>query len=105
MQALSASLRSLQLEMEDKKDRLQKLNQAVESAKYFTRLADMATNKKKLEDEREQLNTELQSLTAQADTRARLQLKRGEAKTKRTEAQTKCVAFKMRVLGLSNSYN
>ncbi|KJA21183.1 hypothetical protein HYPSUDRAFT_141004 [Hypholoma sublateritium FD-334 SS-4] len=88
MQTIPTSLRTLQVEIADRKERLQKLNHTLASAKYDVKLADMATKGRKLEDERDQLNTELQALTSQADARARLDLKRAESKSKGTEAQT-----------------
>ncbi|KAF8967155.1 AAA domain-containing protein [Flammula alnicola] len=82
MQTIPSSLRSLQADIEDKKDRLQKLKSAISSAKYDTRLADIANKGRMLEEERDQLNVELQALTLQAESRARLELKRGEVKSK-----------------------
>ena len=93
MQSILASLRALHLDMEDKKERLTKLSQGVELANYSLKLADFSANKRRLEDDREQLNFELQALTAQADTRARLQLKRSEVKMKGIEAQSKYVTI------------
>jgi DNA repair protein RAD50 len=91
MQSVPMSLRTLQVEMEDKKERLQKLKSAKISAKYDERLAELANKGRKLEDERDQLNNELQSLSAQAEMRARLDMKRKEAKSKASEVQTRCV--------------
>ncbi|KAF8195567.1 AAA domain-containing protein [Pholiota molesta] len=88
MQSVPMSLRTLQVEMEDKKERLQKLKSAKLSAKYDERLAELANKGRKLEDERDQLNNELQSLSAQAEMRARLDMKRKEAKSKASEVQT-----------------
>ena len=101
MQTLPTSLRTLQAEIEDRKERLQKLNRTLASANYDVKLADMAAKGRKLEDERDQLNTELQALTLQADTRARLDSKRAECKSKTTEAQTKCVVFTAAAINLS----
>jgi len=50
-------------------------------------LADFAKKARELEDERERLNSELQGLSLQADSRARLELKRGEVKSKTMEIQ------------------
>ena len=88
LQSLPATLRNLQSDIEDRKARLLKLKAAISTAKYDSRLADLAKKARELEDERERLNTELQGLSLQADSRARLELKRGEVKSKTMEIQT-----------------
>jgi len=45
-----------------------------------------------LEEQREELNNEFQSLTLQADTRARLDLKRAEVKSKMAEIDNQWVS-------------
>lgn len=62
---------------------------AVASANYDVRLVEFMKTGRSLEERREELNAELQSLTLQADTRARLDLKRTEIKTKSVEVQNK----------------
>ena len=88
LQSLPGTLRNLQSDIEDKNARLQKLKATINSAKYDSRLADFAKKARELEDERERLNSELQGLSLQADSRARLELKRGEVKSKTMEIQT-----------------
>ncbi|KIM43207.1 hypothetical protein M413DRAFT_444016 [Hebeloma cylindrosporum] len=88
LQSLPGTLRNLQSDIEDKKARLQKLKANINSAQYDSRLAEFAKKARELEDERERLNTELQGLSLQADSRARLELKRGEVKSKTMEIQT-----------------
>jgi DNA repair protein RAD50 len=88
LQSLPAAVRNLQSDIEDRKGRLLKLKAAVSSAKYNSRLADFAKKARELEDQRERLNSELQGLSLQADSRARLELKRGEVKSKTMEIQT-----------------
>jgi len=83
------SINTLAVEIQDKKDRLEKLMAAVASANYDVRLVEFMKTGRSLEERREELNAELQSLTLQADTRARLDLKRTEIKTKSVEVQNK----------------
>jgi DNA repair protein RAD50 len=83
------SINTLAVEIQDKKDRLEKLRASVASANYDTRLSEFMKTGRALEEQREELNVELQSLTLQADTRARLDLKRAEVKTKSIEVQNK----------------
>jgi DNA repair protein RAD50 len=83
------SINTLAVEIQDKKDRLEKLKASIASANYDARLVEFMKNGRALEERREELNVELQSLTLQADTRARLDLKRTEVKTKSVEVQNK----------------
>jgi len=91
LQSLPATLRNLQSDIEDRKGRLLKLKAAISSAKYESRLVNFAKKAREFEDERERFNTELQGLSLQADSRARLELKRGEVKSKTMEIQTTSV--------------
>ncbi|KDR82825.1 hypothetical protein GALMADRAFT_112894 [Galerina marginata CBS 339.88] len=86
-QDLPGKLRSLQGDMEEKKDRLEKLKSTIASANFDVRLAELASKSRILEEERDQLNIELQGLSLQAESRARLELKRGEVKTKSLEIE------------------
>jgi DNA repair protein RAD50 len=83
------SINTLVVEVQDKKDRLDRLKASIASANYDARLAEFIKTGRGLEERREELNVELQSLTLQADTRARLDLKRAEVKTKSVEVQNK----------------
>ncbi|KAF9533117.1 AAA domain-containing protein [Crepidotus variabilis] len=85
VESVNLSISTLGVEVQEKKERLQKLRSAISLAKYDTRIADFTKTARGLEEQREELNTELQSLTLQADTRARLDLKRAEVKSKSVE--------------------
>ncbi|CAA7261579.1 unnamed protein product [Cyclocybe aegerita] len=87
LEDVPVSLRNTRAEMEEKKDRLQKLKSSIAAARYDTRLADFAKKARGLEERRDELNIELQSLTSQAEYRARLDLKRGEVKNKTSEVE------------------
>ena|SRR6266511_2793332 len=88
METVSLNINTLASEIQQKKDRLEKLKGSIVSARYDTRLAEFTKTARGLEEQREELNSELQSLTLQADTRARLDLKRAEVKTKAAEMQS-----------------
>lgn len=83
------SISTLGIEIQEKKDRHEKLKAAQVAAKHDAKLAEYSKMTRALEEQREELNSELQSLTLQADTRARLDLKRAEVKTKTVEVQNK----------------
>lgn len=88
VESVSLSIGTLAVEIQAKKERLDKLKASIVSAKYDVRLAEFTKTARTLEERREELNSELQSLTLQADTRARLDLKRAEVKAKSLETQT-----------------
>lgn len=87
VESVSLSIGTLAVEIQAKKERLDKLKASIASAKYDVRLVEFTKTARALEDRREELNSELQSLTLQADTRARLDLKRAEVKAKSLETQ------------------
>jgi DNA repair protein RAD50 len=87
VESVSLSIGTLAVEIQAKKDRLDNLKASIASAKYDVRLAEFTKTARTLEERREELNSELQSLTLQADTRARLDLKRAEVKAKSLETQ------------------
>ncbi|KAJ3509992.1 hypothetical protein NLJ89_g4921 [Agrocybe chaxingu] len=88
LEDVPVSLRNTRAEMEEKKDRLQKLKSSIAAAKYDTRLAEFGRKARGLEEQRDELNIELQSLTSQAEYRARLDLKRAEVKNKTSEVES-----------------
>lgn len=87
LQILPASLRALQSDMEEKKDRLQKLKQDFNDSNYDKRLAEKTENSRRMEAMREQLSFELQTLSLQADSRAKLEINRKEVKNKSLEIE------------------
>ena len=90
---MALSINTLAVEIQDKRDRLEKLKASIASANYDARLVEFMKTGRALEEQREELNVELQSLTLQADTRARLDLKRAEIKAKSVEVQNKYVSL------------
>lgn len=87
LQILPASLRALQSDIEEKKGRLQKLKQDLVASNFDGRLAEKAENTRRMEAKREQLSFELQTLSLQADSRAKLELNRKEVKIKTSEIE------------------
>ena len=87
LQILPASLRALQSDIEEKKSRLQKLKQDHIESNYDKRLAEKAENSRRMEAKREQLSFELQTLSLQADSRAKLEINRKEVKNKASEIE------------------
>lgn len=78
--------------MEEKERRLQKIRDDIKAGKYEERLADKTTKARGLELKKEDLEKELNSLSIQADTRARLDLKREALRTKGSEVKNMYVA-------------
>ena len=88
LQILPASLRALQSDIEEKKRRLQKLKQDLVASNYDGRLAEKAEKSRRMEVKREQLSFELQTLSIQADSRAKLEINRKDVKNKTLEIDT-----------------
>jgi len=87
MQILPASLRALQADIEEKKGRLQKLKQDLVASNYDGRLTEKAEKSRRMEAKREQLSFELQTLSLQANSRAKLEINRKEVKNKTSEIE------------------
>ncbi|KAF8798951.1 hypothetical protein BYT27DRAFT_6885480 [Phlegmacium glaucopus] len=87
MQILPASFRALQSDKEEKKGRLQKLKQDLIASNYDGRLAEKAEKSRRMEARREQLSFELQTLSLQADSRAKLEINRKGVKNKASEIE------------------
>ncbi|KAK4330749.1 DNA repair protein RAD50 [Rhodotorula toruloides] len=66
----------------EEKERRQKVEDQIKTANYTQQLRDKAREAKDLEERRDALHNELAGLNAQANTRARLQLRRTERKRK-----------------------
>jgi DNA repair protein RAD50 len=79
------------------------------TAKYEERLTERTAMARRMEDQRDQLNAEVRSLSLRADSRARLDLKRAEFKSKSTDLKntyvffrgSRCVMWSVRDLCLS----
>jgi len=82
MQGLASELRTLAGDIEEKKSRLEKIKEDIKAGNFDERLGEKAAKARSMEDQRDALNTELRSLSLQADSRARLDLKRAEMRSK-----------------------
>ena len=85
--SLTTDIRTLQGDIEEKKRRLDKVRQEIKDANYDERIAEKSSKARALEDQREDLNGEIRTLSLQADSRARLDIKRAEMKSKKNEMQ------------------
>ncbi|KAH9480437.1 DNA repair protein RAD50 [Psilocybe cubensis] len=88
MEDLPTKMRVLQANLHDKTSRLQTAKSTMDSSNFEARMAELADGRRRLEDERDKLNNELQGLTLQAESRAKLELKRGEINTKTVEIES-----------------
>ena len=88
---LTSRLAEVKADIEDKRRRLEKARQDVSAAAFDKKIAEKTANSTSLESKREALNTELRTLSLQADSRAKLDLQRAQLKTKSTEIQTTSV--------------
>lgn len=82
---MSTDLKSLENDIDEKRTRVAKVQADLASAGYEKKLGEKAARTREMEDARERLNAELTSLSRQADTRARLDIKRSEYKSKEKE--------------------
>ncbi|KAG6379376.1 P-loop containing nucleoside triphosphate hydrolase protein [Boletus reticuloceps] len=87
MQGLASELRTLCGDIEEKKLRLEKVKKDIKEANFEERLSKRTSNARVMEDKRDSLNAELRSLSLQADTRARLDLKRSEVRSRTLEVK------------------
>jgi len=85
--SLPTDIRTLQGDIEVKERRLNKVRQDIEDANYEENIAEKSSKARLLEDQREDLNVEIRTLSLQADSRARLDIKRAEMKSKKNEMQ------------------
>ena len=85
--SLTTDIRTLQGDIEEKKRRLDKVRQEIRDANYDEKIAERGSKARALEDQREDLNGEIRTLSLQADSRARLDIKRAEMKSKKNEMQ------------------
>ena len=97
MQGLASELRTLAGDIEEKKLRLEKVKRDIKEANFEERLSERASKARVMEDKRDVLNTELRSLSLQADARARLDLKRSEVRSRTLEVKNTCVGLLGRI--------
>lgn len=86
-QTLPAELRTIQTDIAAKRERLDALRAEARGAKFDERLAERVAQARALEAKRDALNGEIRTLSLQADTRARLDLKRTEVRNKSAEVE------------------
>lgn len=80
--------------MEDKTARLEKIKTIFKETNYDRRLQEKTSKAKDLEIKRDQLTAEVTTLSLQADTRAKLDIKRAELKTKSADVKNVYVNFR-----------
>ncbi|KAF5382729.1 hypothetical protein D9615_002851 [Tricholomella constricta] len=83
--SLPSQLKTLQGDIEEKQARLTKVKADMGAAQYESRLTELTGKGKGLEEKREQLNSEIRTLSLQSDVRARLNLARADVKSKNAE--------------------
>jgi len=88
---LSSELATLTGEIKERKTLLEKVKNDIQSSEYESKLTEKNSNARNLEDRRDQLNRELHSVSLQADSMARLDLKRTELRTKTADVKNTCV--------------
>ncbi len=82
---LEGELETLVTDIEEKKVRIEKAKTELTNANYEGQTTQFNNRSRALEDKRDILNTEIRTLSLEADTRARLNLKRDEVKSKTNE--------------------
>ena len=75
-------MKTLHADIEEKKARIEKIKVDMKSANYDERVAERVGKARTMEDRRDELNSEIRSLSLQADSRARFDIKRSELKSK-----------------------
>jgi len=84
---LQAELRSLQADIQEKKNRIEKIKGDISSSNYDQRIQEKTDKLRALEDVREQLSSEMRTLTMHADAGIKLDLKKREINSKTTDIQ------------------
>ena len=82
---LATDLRRVSADVHEKKTKVALMKAELEGHGFDKRLEEKTRAIRRLEDERERINTELTSISLQADTRAKLDLKREESRRKDRE--------------------
>jgi DNA repair protein RAD50 len=85
LQNLTYKQRSLNSTMKEKRALLENAQSELNDLNYDLVMAEKMAKSRELELRREELNREITSLSLQADSRARLDLKRREKQSKQTE--------------------
>ncbi|PSR71740.1 hypothetical protein PHLCEN_2v12388 [Hermanssonia centrifuga] len=82
---LSSRLRTFEVDIEEKQSRIQKIEDEMKAANYDERLGEKNTKIRNMELKRDELNAEVLTLSQQAESRARLELKREESRARTSE--------------------
>ncbi|RDX42487.1 hypothetical protein OH76DRAFT_1362729 [Lentinus brumalis] len=82
---LTSRLAELKADIEEKRRRLDRARQEINSAGFDKKILEKTQVGIALEQQRDALNLELRTLSLQADTRAKLDLQRGQMKAKESE--------------------
>lgn len=82
---LATDLRRVSADVEEKRSKVALMKAELEGHGFDKQLEEKTRAIRRLEDERERISTELTSISLQADTRAKLDLKREESRRKDRE--------------------
>ncbi|KAI0822321.1 hypothetical protein BC628DRAFT_691139 [Trametes gibbosa] len=85
---LTSRLADLNADIEEKRRRLEKAREDLRDANFEDKIAEKTSKSRSLDLRRDELNSELRSLSLQADSRAKLDLHRAQVKTKDAEIKT-----------------
>ncbi|THH19195.1 hypothetical protein EW146_g1924 [Bondarzewia mesenterica] len=84
-QMLDADLDTLLADIDGKRARIEKSQAELVTVKYDERFSELVNRSRALEDKRDSLNDELRTLSLQAESRAKLDLKQSELKSKSSD--------------------
>lgn len=82
---VTSDLRTLQVDIEEKERRLEKIKSEIRTANYDERLTEATKKGRTMEMTRDELNSEFRALSVQADSRAKLDIMRDDVKRKTNE--------------------
>ncbi|KAF7792625.1 hypothetical protein EIP86_003722 [Pleurotus ostreatoroseus] len=87
-ETLTSQLKLIETDIEEKEKRLQKIREEIKAANFDERITEKSTQMRSLSLKSADLEKEIQTLSLQADTRAKLELKREALRTKTSEVKT-----------------
>ena len=92
-ETLTSQLNLIETDIEEKEKRLQKIREEIKAANFDERITEKSTQMRSLSLKSADLEKEIQTLSLQADTRAKLELKREALRTKTSEVKTTYVVY------------
>lgn len=92
-ETLTSQLKTIETEIEEKEKRLHKIREDIKAANFDERITEKSTQMRSLSLKSADLEKEIQTLSLQADTRAKLELKREALRTKTSEVKTTYVVY------------